>query len=731
MTSLDLTRRRFLINTGWTAVGITALSACSSIMPVLPTQNEPELGDGYAWVQLLPGGQARFFAPRMEMGQGASIGLTQVVAEEMNLAASSVACIAPATSQVPAFKMTAGSEGIDEFFGPVSHAAANLREHLRRLAALKFNINSAGIADETGGFRVKGGKFVSYGELAPVDGKIISVSENEGEDQPRRYALERRGRHKSIGSTEPDPNLAHMVTGKAQFSRDASLPGMAFGGSLMPPVSGAELKNADAAAAGSMPGVIKVVIEPSHNLAGIVAKTPHQMRAALGAIKPEWHLPENITDNPGDRIRDFWSQIPRDFEHDLISDGDVDDLSETSITGSGQFETSFQSHAAMEPRAGLAWVRDEKVEVWCGTQAPFFIQRRIAQILGRDEDDVILHPMRMGGGFGGRVLCQPAETAALLSRAAKRPVKVQWTREDEFRGNYFQPPYFHKIDAAVFEDGSISRWRHDFASAPIFFGIDAIPKIARPILDRLADEGTARGATPPYRAANKLVRYSDIRLPVSTGAWRGLGAAPNSFAIESIMDQLARNAGIDPIQFRIKNLETQHIRLAQVMRKAGDMAGWGRRMPTGSGLGMAAAVYKEKTYVAVVAEVTINHSGKTIEVPRVWCAQDCGLIVNPGFVEQQIIGNVVWGVGLALTEEVLFSGGAAETDNFDGYEIVRQENAPYVKTALIEPEGAPPVGAGEPAIAPTPAAIANAIFAASAKRVRKLPVRYDALFGST
>jgi CO/xanthine dehydrogenase Mo-binding subunit len=732
MSDAALTRRRFLISTGLTAVGLTALSACSSLIPVTPTSREPELGDGYAWVQILPGGGARFYVPRMEMGQGTPIGLAQVVAEELNIPASSIDCVSPATNQVPAFKMTVGSEGIKEFFSPVSHAAAGLREHLRHLAAKKFKTALPDITDENGGFRIKGGKTITYGDLAPRGGGIISISDGAEDVSPRRYALERRGRHKSIASASPDPALADIVTGKPLFSRDASLPGMAFGGALLPPISGATLESADAEEARKMPGVIAVAVEPAHNLAGVVAEAPHQVRAALAVLKAKWQLPEEIADDPGDRSRTFWQGDSRKFEHDLVSDGDSDgeDIGSAPVKASGQFETSFQAHAQMEPRAGLAWVREEKVEIWAGTQDPFFVQRRIAQILGRHEDDVVLHPMRMGGGFGGRILCQPAETAALLSRTSKRPVKVQWSREDEFRGNYFQPPFFHEIEAGLTKNGKISHWRHDFASAPIFFGLDIIPKIARLVIDRLADEGTARGAVAPWRAANKQIRYSDIRLPVSTGAWRGLGAAPNTFAIESMMDELAGSAGIDAVQFRIENLDPKFAPLAPVMQKAAEIAGWGRKMLPETGLGFAAAVYKDKTYVAAVAEVRIDHADRSIEVSQVWIAQDCGLVLNPGFVEQQIIGNVVWGAGLSLTEEMNFKGGAPETDNFDTYEIIRQSNVPDVHIAIVEPAGSPPVGAGEPAIAPIPAAIANGIFAASGKRPRRLPIRYDALFGA-
>ncbi len=355
------------------------------------------------------------------------------------------------------------------------------------------------------------------------------------------------------------------------------------------------------------------------------------------------------------------------------------------------------------------------------------MQRRVAKALGRKVDDVVVHPHRIGGGFGGRIPCQASEEAALLSAVVGRAVRVQWDRETEFQQNYFHPGYSHFIDAGVTAEGSISHWAHDFVSSPIIFGL--VPGNIAWALDMVAaDKGTARGGVPPYFVANRRVRFSDIRTPVSVGAWRGLGAAPNTYAIESMMDELAAAAGIDPLQFRLRNLPPASARLAGVLRRVVEISQWGRPAPQDTGRGLACAVYKGETAVAVVAEVRVDHAARALRVTKTWCAQDCGLVVNPDQVENQIMGNMIWGCGVALKERITVAAGSVQERNFDGYEIIRHHEAPEMTVALVVPPDTPPVAVGESALAPVAPAIANALFAATGRRIRRLPMRYDSVF---
>ncbi|MBT6441318.1 MAG: xanthine dehydrogenase family protein molybdopterin-binding subunit [Alphaproteobacteria bacterium] len=722
-----ISRRRFLIRSGWLAVGATVVASCSSfrsLLPALPTFDDPELEDSLTWVQVLPTGGIRFFCPRMEMGQGASLGLSQVVAEELNVDQSEIECVLPNTQQTPPFKMTVSSESIADFFDPVSYGAARLREALRTVAAKKAGIRPGQIRDGRGGFVLPDGSALRYGALVPSEPLVISdPAVSEAEKNPPRYALQRQGAYKAIGHKWKHTELEKIVTGQTVFSQDVALPAMLHGQVIRPPSFGAILLDADGRVAQAMSGVVAVVVDKKSNFVGVVADNPFVLPGAIEAISAKWHVADDIDQNSLDEILDVEDLRARDdFEHKLASSGDIDiGRQRARHRVSARYDTPFLAHAAMEPRAAVASVGGNRVEIWCGSQDPFFVQRRVAEIVGRAEDEVVVYSHRMGGAFGGRIRCQASEEAAILSAAVDRPVRVSWDREAEFQNNYFQPVYSHFIDAGVTPTGAISHWDHDFVSSPILTG--SVPKSISWAVDMFtADEGTARGGMPPYRVADRRVRYSDVRTEVPVGAWRGLGAAPNSFAIESVMDELAASAGIDPLEFRLQNLSPTQERLAGVLRRVAKLSGWGRVMPQGAGRGLACAVYKGETAVAIVVEIEVDRATGEVRATKVWCAQDCGLVVNPNQVEAQIAGNIVWGCGMALKEQITIAAGSVEERNFDGYEILRHHETPEINVALVAPPDTPPVGAGEAAIAPVAAAIANAVFDATGHRARRLPI---------
>lgn len=737
-TSTDpkaISRRRFLKRTGWVAAGLTVTIAASypfviAAVPALPSTNEPTLQDAWAWIQALPDGRIRFFCPRMEMGQGTGVGLAQIVAEELNMDQSGIDCVLPDTSQTPPFQMTVGSEGIENLFDPVSFGAARLRETLRVLAAQKAGLTPDQVLDGRGGFVLPDGGTLEYGALVQAGAVVMAASELIASEQaPPRYAVTRRGNYQAIGQSWGHHEFEAIVTGQTVYSRDVSHPEMLYGQAIRPPVFGAKLQSVDGAAAEAMRGVRAIVFDRKNSFVGVVTENPFILPQAVAAIAVRWEMPEALNQ---DHL-DAWLDVEKlraddDFEHELAAEGDVAaGRGAARYSATARYDTPFLAHAAIEPRAAMAHVTPDKAEVWCGTQDAFFVQRRVAKALGRNPDDVVVHPHRIGGGFGGRVVCQASEEAALLSAAVGRPVRVQWDRETEFQNNYFQPGFSHFIDAGVTDAGIISHWDHDFVSSPIITGL--APGVAAWVMDRvMADEGTARGSLPHYQMANRRVRYSDIRTPVPIGAWRGLGAAPNTFAIESMMDELAASAAQDPLELRLKNLPPTSERLAGVLRRVAEISGWGEPSATNNGRGIACAVYRDETAVAVVAEVQIDRVAGELRVSRIWCAQDCGLVVNPDQVENQIIGNIVWGCSMALKERLTIADGAVEQRNFDGYEILRHDETPDITVALVIPQGAPPVAVGESAFAPVAPAISNAIFAATGQRIRRLPVSFGDVF---
>ena len=419
-----------------------------------------------------------------------------------------------------------------------------------------------------------------------------------------------------------------------------------------------------------------------------------------------------------------------ELEHELVSVGNLKTghaASEHHV--SALYRTSMAAHAAMEPRAAVADVRPDGVDIHCGSQDPYFVRGLVAKAIRRDADEVIVHSHRLGGGFGGRVRCQAAEEAAVLSAAVGKPVKVQWSREEEFQNNYYQPAFSHYIEAGVTKAGKIGYWDHDFVSSPIITG--AVPKELSWITDSIvADEGTARGSTPPWQTAHRRVRYADIRTFVPVGAWRGLGSAPNMFAIESLMDELALGAKIDPLQFRLDNLPEDDIRLRAVLNRIAAMVDLKTSLPSDTGRGLACGTYKGETAVAIVAEVRVDRKSRHVQVRKIWCAQDCGRVINPQLVENQIMGNIIWGCSMALKERLTVADGAMEQTNFDSYDLLRHDEAPDIETSLVQSDDATPTGVGEAALGPVAPAITNAIAAASGVRIRDLPVSLTDLFST-
>ncbi len=718
-----LTRREFLQHTGWVAAGSTVLASCSWL-PALPTFSPPDADDGLLWVQALGDGRIRFFGPKSEMGQGIKTGLAQVVAEELDVPVDAIEVVAPDTSQIAPVMLTVGSMSMRQCFEPVSQAAAVLRETLRERAAARAGVDPESVDDAPGGFALPSGRHLRYADLAGDEPSVIAPDSNLARRTPHRYAREGADGYRHIGRPAELVDVRAIVTGRETFSRDVVVPGMLYGRVVHSPRLGARLGRVDASVARAVPGVVEVATDQRRARVGVVADDPFALERAIAALAIEWQGGERRDD--AELLAELDVERARerdDFEHTVVSDGDPEQAAGAAAQRlDAHYDTSLMAHAAMEPRAGVVSVTPERVEVWTGTQDPWYMRALVARICGRSDDAVLVHNQRMGGAFGGRKRCQATLEAAWLSTLVGRPVRVQWTREQEFRGNFFQPPFSHHIDAGIDGEGRITHWLHDYTAGPIIFDSVTIPQGAQWLTDLVGDPGSTRGSVPPYHIENRRVRFSDIRLPMVTGAWRGLGAAPNTTPVEIAMDELAALAGLDPMEFRLRNLPPEQARLAAVLREVARISGWGGPTPPGRGRGLACTSYEDETLVAIVVEVAVDADGGAIRPTRAWCAQDCGLVVSPDQVEAQIEGNIAWGCSMALHERMRLRDGELVSDNFNTYRVLRQSESPDIEIALIHNPETSPRGAGEPAIAPTPAAVANAVSAATGRRVRRLPI---------
>lgn len=715
-----LTRRELLVRSGWLSAGLTVLVSCSRL-PVLPTRGLPEAGEADGWLQLLPDGRVRLYCPRSEMGQGIATGLAQVVAEELDLERERIECVQPPTDRIAPTLMTVGSWSMLEFYEPTARAAARLRDALRARAARRAAVEPRALEHRGDGFDLATGERVRFAELVGERAELLTAT---GEPE-RPYLLEPGRALRRAGHDWSPLGAEQIVTGREVYSRDVALPGMRYGAVVKPPRAAARLVAWREEAARQLPEVLAVVVDRERALVGVVARTPLALSRARAALAVEWEGGEAFDQAELDARLDVDAALERDgLEHTPTSTGDPEAGRRAAVrTLDARYDSPMTAHGAMEPRAAVARVSDDRAEVWTASQDPWLMQRLVAKELGRSASDVVVHNHRLGGAFGGRSLCQAALEAAWLSGRVGEPVRVQWTRQEEFAHNNVGPQFSHRIRAGVGTDGRITHWDHAMVSCPIIFTSALVPDGLHWLVDFPSDPGTMRNARPPYALANRRLRFSDVRVPIVTGAWRGLGAAPNAFAVESAMDELAALAGADPLAFRLAHVPGDQPRLRRVLERVGVLSAWGEPPPPARGRGVACAIYKDATYVAVVAEVEASPSDGRFRIRRVFCAHDCGRVVSPSQVRAQVEGNVAWGCSMALHERLVADGGAPAAANFDDYPVLRMSEMPDVEIDLVADAGAHPTGAGESALVPTPAAIANALYAATGRRSRRLPLR--------
>ena len=713
---MNASRRQFLRRTGWIAGGVTVLAASGcSVLPVLPTFGESEQQDILAWVQMRADGTIRFYLPRAELGQGISTGLSQVVAEELHVPLARIDCRYQSTAVMAPCQMTVGSQSVENYLDLTAKAAAFLRLTMQARAAQTLRVDIGRVESIAGGFATEDGRSVNYEALVGNDEALLEPL-TFGPDvllrsQRKPSELQVVGKH-----VEP-VNIRSIVTGAETYSRDVDLKGMLFGAVARPPQLGASHQGFDRQAALAISGV-KAVVEHDEQI-GVVAITPMAATQAITALAVQW-VP--LADEQLAKVQkplDIDAFISSDeLDHTPIHEGSVTKAAASATTTfSWRYDSPMVAHAAMEPRSGVAAWRQDKsgqsiCEVWTGSQDPWMVQAAVAKALGISKSQVTVHNQRVGGGFGGRVLCQASVEAAWLSKAVGEPVKVQWSREEEFCHNYVGPQYSTRINTGLDANGRISHWHHQAVGAPILTSSKFLPPTLHWMANQIADPGTRRGMALPYSVQDHRVDFADERVPMPTGPWRGLGAAPNGFAIECAMDELSIAADADAIEFRLKH--TSSPRLTKCLRRLQALLG-----DRSGSMGIAAAIYKEVTFVAIAVQVAVL-DGKPQVIDMV-CVHDCGRIIAPDQVRAQIEGNLTWGIGMALHERFELANGLGETDNFDRYALPRQVDVPDMTIDLIDSDEAPS-GAAEASLAPVAAAVANAVSRLTGVRHRQLPL---------
>ncbi|HEX3922519.1 MAG TPA: molybdopterin cofactor-binding domain-containing protein [Streptosporangiaceae bacterium] len=644
--------------------------------------------DDDAWVHVGADGAVTAFTGKVEAGQGTRTALGLLVAEELAVPPASVRVIMGHTDVSPFDLGTFGSRSMPFAAPPLRAAAAAARETLREAAAERFGLPAGDLTVADGIVAgPDGAPSAGYGDLLTGVRRVERVPAGRPVTPPADW--------RSAGRPLRAAGAADVVTGAKRFPADLRLDRMLHGCVLRAPAFGATLRRADTAPARAVPGV-SVVTEG--DFIGVVAPSAAAARRGVGAIDADWDRPPQPD---RDELAGYLRSHPIDgegfsaaFRHE---EGDADAaLATAAVRLSGHYTAAYIAHVPLEPRSAVADWRDGHLIVWTGTSTPFRARQELSEALGLAEDHVHVIVPDYGGGFGGKHGAAVAAEAARLARAAGRPVKVQWNRHEEFHWGYLRPAALIDIESGADESGQITGWTH-----------------------RNVNSGAVGLAAPYYRLPQQRLEYQPADSPLPQGAYRALAATANTFARESHLDELAHRAGANPLEFRLRHLADD--RLAGVLRAAADRLG---RPPgpgaAGHGTGIAVGMEKGGR-VATAAEVRVDGDG-ALHVDRLVTAFDCGAVVNPDNLANQVEGAVMMGLGGALFEAIDFADGQIRNASLSLYRVPRLPDLPEIEVVLLDQPDQPSAGGGETPIIAVAPAIGNAIFSACGVRLRDMPL---------
>ena len=650
-----------------------------------------------AWVHVGADGSVTAFTGKVEAGQGTRTALGLLVAEELAVPTASVRVVMGNTDVSPFDLGTFGSRSMPFAAPPLRAAAAAARELLASAAAERFGM-AAGDLTVAGGIVAgpDGAPSIGYSELLTGVRRVERVPA----DEPVTPAAAWR----SAGHPARAVGGAEVVTGAKRFPADLRLDGMGHGCVLRAPAFGATLRTADTRAAEALPGV-RVIRDGA--FIGVVARSAAEARQAVEKIDASWERsPQPSADGLADYLRSHPIEgegFSASFRHE---EGDVDAaLAAGPVRLDAHYTAAYIAHVPLEPRSAVATWRDGHLTVWTGTSTPFRARRELAEALGLPEPSVHVIVPDYGGGFGGKHGSSVAAEAARLSRVAGRPVKVQWSRHEEFHWGYLRPAALIDISGSADASGQLTGWTH------------------------LNINSGSVGILSPYYIPHQRIVYQPADSPLPQGSYRALAATANNFARESHMDELAHRLGTDPLELRLRHLRDG--RLADVFRAAAERLGWRapRTLPhptpkpgdgTGIGVGIAGGTEKGGR-VATAAAVRVDRDG-TLHVDRLVTAFDCGAVVNPDNLTNQIEGATMMGLGGALFEAIDFADGHIRNASLSQYRVPRLPDLPEIDVVLVDRPDQPSAGGGETPIIAVAPAIANAIFSACGIRLRDMPL---------
>ncbi|HKF22742.1 MAG TPA: molybdopterin cofactor-binding domain-containing protein [Candidatus Angelobacter sp.] len=651
------------------------------------TRNEEIPQDLESWVHIGADGKITVFTGKVEMGQNIRTSLTQQVAEELRAPVSAIALIMGDTSLVPFDMGTFGSRTTPQMGTQLRNAAAAAREILLDMAAERWKADRTQLSANDGVVTSsRNSEKLSYGELTQGQ-KLVKVLKDP--------ALTPATQWKVAGTATPKVDGKAFVTGAHQYTSDLLRPGMLYGKVLRPKAFNAKLVSLDANDAEKLADV-KIVRDG--DFVGLTAPDPEIAAGAVDLIKAQWNAPQQISEAAlFDSLRQGseTGSAGRGSNRETGSVGTA--MASAAKTLSQTYTVAYIQHAPLEPRAALAEWQDNKLTVWTGTQRPFAVREELASAFHIPLDQVRVIVPDTGSAYGGKHTGDAAVEAARLAKAAGKPVKLVWTREEEFTWAYFRPAGVIDVKSGIAADGTLTAWEfHNYNSGPAAIGT-------------------------PYSVANQKIEFHPAKNPpLRQGSYRGLAATANHFARESAMDELAALAAMDTLKFRLKNMTDT--RLRDVFNAAAQAFGWGEQPATPTrGFGIAGG-FEKGGYLATCAEVAVDRKSGGVKIVRVVQSFDCGAIINPNGLRNQMEGAIVQGIGGAIFEAVHFENGRILNPHFGLYRVPRFRDLPQIKVELVDRKDMPSMGAGETPLMGLAPAVAGAIFSATGIRLRSLPL---------
>ena len=718
--SHDAKRRAFLKNTG--ALGLSALtigfnlSLLGGRSRAFAAQNDqPPSFAPNAFLRIGADDSITVISKHLEMGQGSYTGLATIVSEELDADWARVRVeSAPADATLynnfifGKAQGTGGSSSINNSWPQLREAGAKARAMLVTAAANQWHVPTSELTvDNSVVHHLASKRQASFGSLVKSAAALPVPATVQLKD-PKDFKL--------IGILATRVDVPAKCDGTAQFTLDVEMPGMLVALLKRAPLFGATVRSFDDSAAMAVAGVVKVVQVPR----GVAVIAKHFWSAKLGrdALKVEWD-DANAEKRSSAAIMDEYRSRADQPALSARSQGDT----AAAFKGAARkvtaaFEFPYLAHAPMEPCDAVVRLDAKGCDIWAGDQFQTIDQANAAHIAGLDPQQVNIHTLYAGGSFGRRAnfysdYIVEAVSIAKAYGADGTPIKLQWTREDDISGGLYRPMYFHKMEAALSADNKLTGWRHVIVGQSIKAGT---PLGGAP--GSIDDTSVEGAATIAYAIPNMSVELATTKTGVPVLWWRVVGSSHTTFAVETFIDEVAHQAGVDPFTFRRELLE-QSPRMKAVLELAADKAGWSAApLPKGRGRGIAVAE-AFKTFVAQVAEVTVDDAGN-IKVDRVVCAVDCGIAINPSIIEAQLQGGIAFGLGAALWGAITLKDGRVEQRNFNDYRVLRMNEMPTVEVHIV-PSSEHPTGVGEPGVAPIGPAVANAIFAATGKRLHVFP----------